>query len=74
MASKHEESTSGSSTDEIDEDMLLHHKSRAESTQSLELETPTLSNTMPSDNTQCPNLDICQVLFPSQATSSSNES
>ena len=70
MASKHEDSTSGSSTDEIEEGMLRRQIFRAESTQKLELEIPTLSPTMSTDNI----MDICQPLFTSQAGSStSNE-
>ena len=72
MESKHEESSSGLSTDKIDEEILLRYKSKVASTQNLELETQSLSNTMSSDNTQGPNHIICQPLFLSQASSSSS--
>ena len=68
MASKHEDTSSGSSTDEIDEDMRQRQLFRAQSTQKLEIEVPTLSPIISTDNI----MDICQPLFPSEAGSSTS--
>ena len=68
MASKHEDTSSGSSTDEIDEDMRQRQLFRAQSTQKLEIEVPTLSPMISTDNI----MDICQPLFPSEAGSSTS--